>query len=110
MKKLILALSLPVLSILAAFDSTIPVLHLPDFYHEATRADFLNNLEKAASEVGFFGLTGTGVDADLLDHSYNQIIAYFDRDYDEKMTPKTADGQRGYAPGESAKGEKRVDF
>ncbi len=110
MKNLALALFMMCTSVLSAFDSTIPILHLPDFYNESTRADFLNNLEKAASEVGFFGLTGTGIDIDLLDRSYEQIIAYFDRDFDEKMTLKTADGQRGYAPGESAKEEKRVDF
>jgi len=110
MKKLGLAFSLSLISVLAAFDSTIPVLNLPDYYNESTRADFLNNLEKAASEVGFFGLTGTGVDVDLLGRSYEQIIAFFDRDFDEKMALKTADGQRGYVPGESAKGENRVDF
>jgi isopenicillin N synthase-like dioxygenase len=110
MKTKILAASFCLFSLLSAFDSTIPVLHLPDYYNEATRADFLNNLEKAASEVGFFGLTGTGVDVELLDRSYEEIIAYFDRDFDEKMSLKTTDGQRGYVPGESAKGEKRIDF
>ncbi len=110
MKKLVLPIFISFLSILNAFESTIPVLHLPDFYNEATQADFLSNLEKAVSEVGFFGLTGTGVDIDLLDCSYEQIIAYFNRDIDEKMAMKTSNGQRGYAPGESAKGEKRVDF
>jgi isopenicillin N synthase-like dioxygenase len=106
----ILSVFISFVSILTAFDSTIPVLHLPDYYNEATKAEFLNNLEKAASEVGFFGLTGTGVDVDLLDRSYEQIVAYFNRDFDEKMALKSRDGQRGYAPGESAKGEKRVDF
>jgi isopenicillin N synthase-like dioxygenase len=110
MKKRALAICLSLFSVLRAFDSTIPVLHLPDFYDEATRIDFLRNLEKAASEVGFFGLTGTGVDVDLLDRSYEQIIAYFDRDLNEKMTLRTSDGQRGYSPGESAKGETQVDF
>lgn len=105
-----LALSISCMSVLTAFDATIPVLHLPDFYNEETRTEFLNNLEKAASTVGFFGLTGTGIDADLLDRSYEQIIAYFDQDFDEKMTLKTIDGQRGYVPGEVTKGEKQADF
>lgn len=110
MKKTILTIFISFLSTVIAFDSTIPVLHLPDFYNESTRIDFLNNLEKAASEVGFFGLTGAGVDMDLLDRAYDQIIAYFDRDINEKMAMKTNDGQRGYVPGESAKGENRIDF
>lgn len=99
------------LSGLSAFESTIPVLHLPNFYDEATQSDFLKELETAASEVGFFALTGTGVDVDLLDHSYEQIIRYFNQNIDEKMALKTnSNGQRGYVPGESAKGEQRVDF
>jgi isopenicillin N synthase-like dioxygenase len=110
MRKLIVALSLSFFSILTGFDSTIPVLHLPDFHNEATREDFLKNLEKAASEVGFFGLTGIGVDVDLLDRSYAEIALYFNRNFDEKMTLKTNDGQRGYIPGESAKDENRIDF
>ncbi len=110
MKRLVLSLFVPVISVLASFDSTIPVLHLPNYYNEATRKEFLDNLEKAASEVGFFGLTGTGVDPELLDQSYRQMEAFFNREFDDKMTLKTADGQRGYAPGESAKGEKVFDF
>lgn len=95
---------------LIAFDTTIPVLHLPDYYNENTHDQFLQKLEKALTEVGFFALTGTGVDPALLDHSYEQIIAYFDQAYDEKIALKSPDGQRGYVPGESAKGEMRIDF
>ncbi len=107
MKKISIALCL--VSSLLAFDSTIPVLHLPDYTEASTRQKFLDQLDKAASEVGFFGLTGTGVDPDLLDRSYAEIIAYFKRDLEDKMALKTKNGQRGYAPGESAKDEKRID-
>ncbi|MDR2540155.1 MAG: 2-oxoglutarate and iron-dependent oxygenase domain-containing protein [Chlamydiales bacterium] len=110
MRKIILTICISFFSTVLAFDSTIPVLHLPDFYNESTRIDFLNNLEKAASEVGFFALTGAGIDITLLDSAYNQIIGYFNRDMNEKMAMKTNDGQRGYVPGESAKGENRIDF
>ncbi len=110
MKAVITAISVCFFSILAAFDATIPTLHLPDYYNDATRDQFIQNLEKAASEVGFFALTGTGVDPALLDHSYEQIRAYFDQNYEEKIALKSPDGQRGYVPGESAKGENRVDF
>lgn len=111
MKNIVLALSMMCISVLSAFDSTIPVLHLPDFYKTvSSRADFLNQLEKAVSEVGFFGLTGTGVDVDLLDRSYDQIALYFNQDLEVKMALKSAESQRGYVPEESAKGEKRIDF
>jgi isopenicillin N synthase-like dioxygenase len=110
MKAVLTTISICFLSLLTAFDATIPVLHLPDYYNESTHDQFLQKLEKAASEVGFFALSGTGVDPELLDYSYEQIVAYFDRDFDEKIALKTADGQRGYVPGESAKGDSRVDF
>lgn len=112
MKRLVLTLLVPFISVFAAFDSTIPVLHLPDYYNEETRQEFLDNLEKAASEVGFFGLTGTGVDPDLLDNSYAQMAAFFSRQFDDKMAvnASSTNGQRGYVPGESAKGEKVIDF
>ncbi|MFS8562900.1 MAG: hypothetical protein LVR00_00610 [Rhabdochlamydiaceae bacterium] len=110
MRKIAIAISISFLSVLNAFDSTIPVLHLPDFYNESTRQNFLNDFEKAASEVGFFGLTGTGVDSDFLDRSYEQIMAYFNQDINVKMAWKGNSGQRGYIPGESAKGETRMDF
>ncbi len=109
MKKAFLAICLSLCSFLSAFDATIPVLHLPDFYHAETRADFLAKLEVACHEVGFFALTGTGVDVDMLDEAYTQTKAFFAQDFDEKMALYQKDGQRGYAPGESAKGENIVD-
>lgn len=110
MKVVVTAISVCFFSILAAFDATIPTLHLPDYYNEDTRAQFLQKLEKAASEVGFFALTGTGVDPALLDRSYEEMTAYFDQNFDDKFAPNSTNGQRGYVPGESAKGDSRVDF
>jgi len=109
MRALFFALLLMMTSHLTAFDSTIPVLHLPDFYAEETREAFLEQLEEAASEVGFFALTGTGVDVELLDEAYDTIREYFALDFESKMELLTKDGERGYVPGESAKGDERVD-
>lgn len=95
---------------LQAFDATIPVLHLPDYFDEAKKEDFLEKLEDAAVHVGFFALTGAGVDSQLLDEVYEEISTYFSTDMQEKMQLKTPDGQRGYVPGESAKEEQRIDF
>lgn len=110
MKKLILCSLSFLLSTINAIDPTIPLLHLPDFYNESTKEQFLTKLENAACEVGFFCLTGTGIDPDLLDHSYAEIMSYFNRDLGEKKSHKTQDGQRGYVAGESAKSELRMDF
>ncbi len=110
MKNLFVLLFLIPATIATAFNPTIPVLHLPDYAHEETREQFLAQLETAASEVGFFALSGTGVDPELLDRSYEQIVAYFDQDRSIKHDLLTTDGQRGYVPGESAKGDNRIDF
>lgn len=102
--------SLCIVTVLSGFDATIPVLNLPDYLNEETRPKFMNKLEKAVSEVGFFALTGTGVDPAMLDDAYDQIVAFFDEDFEKKIALKSQDGQRGYLPGESAKGETRIDF
>lgn len=110
MRKLTLALSISFCSILSAFDSTIPVLHLPDYLNEKTRDRFLSDLEKAAAEVGFFALTGTGVDPELLNNSYEQMAVYFNQTMEVKTSLKESNAQRGYVLGESAKGENRTDY
>lgn len=107
--KFLKTLLISVSSILCAFDSTIPVLHLPDYTNEHTRPMFLEKLEKAISEVGFFGLTGTGVDPALLDSSYAEIVKFFAQDPKDKLPLQSKDGQRGYVVAESAKGETRID-
>ena len=96
-------------SSLSAFDATIPVLHLPDYFNQHKRSSFLEKLDQALRENGFFALTGTGVDPTLLDLSYEQIKLFFDQDMILKEKLKTRDGQRGYSSKESAKYEARID-
>lgn len=107
--KMLLTVAVAMFSVLNAFDATIPVLHFPDFYQEQTRGEFLSQLEKAVSEVGFFALTGTGVDPSILDQAYDQAKCFFAKGFEEKMALFSRDGQYGYVPGESAKGETRID-
>ena len=97
-------------TLIFAFDATIPVLHLPDFYDDTKQEEFLEKLENAMHEVGFFALTGTGVDPKVLDQAYEEAKAFFSKDFDQKILLTDPNGQRGYTPGESAKGEKRKDF
>lgn len=94
---------------LLAFDASIPVLHLPDFYEESTRDAFVDKLEAALRDVGFFALTGTGFNASELSAMYAEIEAFFDHPLDLKRQLITQDGQRGYLEGESAKGDSRID-
>ncbi len=95
---------------LCAFDSTIPVLHLPDYFDETRRDVFLSDLEYAVRDSGFFALTGTGVDPVLLDAAYFQMKTFFDQDLETKSRLKSPDGQRGYSSKESAKQEARIDY
>lgn len=93
-----------------AFDATIPVLHLPDYFNEETKQQFLDDLEYALHEVGFFALTGTGVCPTVLDKAYDNMKEFFSLDIEEKRKYVAADSQRGFYEGESAKGEKGVDL
>lgn len=102
--------SLCIATLLSGFDATIPVLDLPEYLNVETKPAFMNKLEQAVAEVGFFALTGTGVDPAILDDAYDQMVRFFNEDFEKKMDLKTKDGQRGYLPGESAKGEVRIDF
>lgn len=96
----------------AQFDSMIPVLDLNDYHSAERRESFLNQMEEALCSVGFFAVINTGVDADILDEAYEAAIDFFKLSHKEKMKlcrPEDAE-QRGYCPGESAKGEGSADF
>lgn len=103
---------LPTTLIFGQFDATIPVLDMNDFYKEETREIFVEDLRNACKETGFFALLGTGVDAELLDEAYDSAKEFFSYDFDRKMTCTKVgnNGQRGYVPGETAKGQELIDF
>ena len=110
MRAILFALVFCYLSPICAFDSTIPVLHLPDYFDEKRRDVFLSELECAVRDSGFFAITGTGVDPSFLDAAYAQMKQFFDQDLEIKNRLKSPDGQRGYSSKESAKEEARIDF
>jgi isopenicillin N synthase-like dioxygenase len=110
MKTFFYAAAVGLVSLVSAFDATIPVLHLPDYYNEETRADFLKQMEDAAINVGFFALTETGLDMDVLDAGYAEMAKFFSQSKKEKCKVLTQDGQRGYVLTESAKDEDRMDY
>ncbi|MCI5052639.1 MAG: hypothetical protein MRY21_05845 [Simkaniaceae bacterium] len=111
MKKILTILSLFIAATISAFDATIPVLDMQDYHREATKADFLKKLEKASHEVGFFALINTGVDPEILDVAYAELerVSHAPRELKMKYFSKSYNGQRGYIPGESAKGAKIMD-
>ena len=94
------------------FDATIPVLDMHDFYEPQTRQKFISDMTTALKEVGFFAVINTGVDKKILDEAYITAEKFFRLSKEEKLTlhhPEN-NGQRGYVPGESAKGQKGGDF
>lgn len=113
MRAFITCLLLTVTTIASAFDATIPVLDMNDFNDTEKREKFIQELEVAMRDVGFFALLNMGVDGDILDEAYAELETFFAAPLEKK---NEIDGlrycyQRGFAPGESAKDEgSRVDF
>lgn len=95
-----------------ALDATIPVLDMHEYLNAETKQKFLSELGDALKEVGFFALINTGVNPELLDEGYQAAFDFFALPSEEKFRSYKPEihGQRGYLPGESAKGDQRVDF
>jgi isopenicillin N synthase-like dioxygenase len=94
------------------FDSTIPVVDINDFYQPETHDQFVAQIASALKEVGFFAVINSGVDGQTLDKAYEAAQQFFQLDMETKLLSHNpnANGQRGYIPGESAKGSAFGDF
>ncbi|MDN3505774.1 MAG: 2-oxoglutarate and iron-dependent oxygenase domain-containing protein [Simkaniaceae bacterium] len=112
LKKLITMMCVLTSAIYADFDATIPVVDLNAYLNPETKEAFLQDLYCACQEVGFFAVTNTGVDSRVLNAGYDSIAKFFSLPMEEKMAlfDQSTNGQRGYVPGESAKGEAVGDF
>lgn len=96
----------------SVFDATIPVLDMNEYLQAETKDKFVKELYQALSEVGFFAVINTGVDSQILDDGYQSCFDFFSLPQDQKMqmNDPLLCGQRGYVPGESAKGASIRDF
>lgn len=96
----------------AHFDATIPVLDMSQYLNPDAKEQFVSDLYNALHEVGFFALVNTGVDVETLDKAYNSCYEFFALPYEVKMESNdpSNNGQRGYVPGESAKGQSKGDY
>jgi Isopenicillin N synthase and related dioxygenases len=92
-------------------DIRIPVVDMRDYYDENRREMFLDTLYDAMRNVGFFAVRNTGVDAEVIRDAYFQAETFFKRSSEEKALSFIEDlnGQRGFVPGEVAKGNKQKD-
>jgi isopenicillin N synthase-like dioxygenase len=94
------------------FDPTIPVIDMQDWKNPNRRTKFVKDLDEAFRDVGFVAVVNPGVNGDILDRAYAQAKEFFS--LDEKVKKKLYDpqlaGQRGYVPGETAKGCEKKDY
>lgn len=97
--------------IAATDDLQIPVVDMNDFYSEEKREAFLDTLFDAMATVGFFAVRNTGVDRGVIESAYGQAERFFKSDLEYKLGSfaKATNGQRGFVPGERAKGYKAKD-
>ncbi|MCB1083017.1 MAG: isopenicillin N synthase family oxygenase [Simkania sp.] len=95
-------------SVLIAQASPIPTLHLEDYANPVKREEFIASLEEAVQGVGYFFVDGFPVESKAINRAYEQAKNFFASD--KKHDYLSSNGHRGYLPGESAKGETRVDF
>ena len=96
----------------AAFEATIPVVDMQEFYHPETKQKFIDQVAEALHTIGFFAVVNTGVDDDILEKGYKASQEFFTQSQDLKneiYVPSTG-GQRGYVPGETAQGSTRKDY
>jgi isopenicillin N synthase-like dioxygenase len=92
-------------------DIRIPVVDMSDYYDEDHREEFLETLYKAMTQVGFFAVRNTGVNVHIVHDAYAQAEAFFKQDLKEKIQyfSPNLNGQRGFVPGEVAKGNLQKD-
>lgn len=93
-------------------DIRIPVVDMEDFYKPEKQEEFINTLYKALTEIGFFAVRNTGIDREVITKAYAQAETFFQRDaeYKARSFLPLGNGQRGFVPGETAKGNRAKDF
>ncbi len=92
-------------------DLRIPVVDMRDFYDEQKQDQFFDTLYEAMTKVGFFAVRNTGVDNEVIREAYSQAQSFFKKDMDYKASCylRESKGQRGFVPGETAKGNSLKD-
>ena len=93
-------------------DIRIPVVDMQDYYLPEKRDAFIDTLYHAMHEVGFFAVRNTGVNRETIQNAYAQAEKFFkqDSEYKNKSFVRELNGQRGFVPGETAKGKKAKDY
>jgi len=96
----------------AKFDATIPVIDMNDYYSKTSHTIFIEKLANALKTVGFVAVINSRVDKTIMDNAYAAAKNFYAQPLDTKLrynNPKL-NGQRGYVPGETAKGQAKKDY
>lgn len=93
-------------------DLRIPVVDMNDYYNEEKRGEFLDTLFDAMRDVGFFAVRNTGVNTQIVQEAYGEAETFFysDMEWKKECFLPDRNGQRGFVPGEAAKGYARKDY
>lgn len=93
-------------------DIRIPVVDMQDFYNPEKQEQFFQTLYGALTEIGFFAVRNTGVDREVIRQAYAQAETFFKKDPNFKANNfvQESKGQRGFVPGEIAKGSRAKDY
>ena len=94
-----------------SIDIRIPVVDMSNYNDPDMRDQFLDTLYNAMTTVGFFAVRNTGVDVQVVREAYSQAEEFFrcDPDFKAASFEKELNGQRGFVPGEVAKGNQNKD-
>lgn len=94
-----------------SFDPTIPVLDMDEYFNPTTHQQFITKLHDAMSDVGFFAVINTQIDPQILTQAYQACFDFFSLPQETKnhYYKPHLNGQRGYLPGERAKGAHTKD-
>jgi isopenicillin N synthase-like dioxygenase len=92
-------------------DIRIPVVDMQDFYSTEKKEQFFHTLYEALTTVGFFAVRNTGIGKDVIKQAYAQSETFFKQpaEFKARSYVKELKGQRGFVPGETAKGNLRKD-
>jgi len=90
----------------------VAVIDLHDFHNPERRAQFVEGLKKAFSDNGFVAVLHPELDRCLMERACLVSSRFFAQKKMAKMRNFDFDlcGQRGYTPGETAKGERYKDY
>lgn len=93
-------------------DIRIPVVDMQDFYNPEKQEQFINTLYGTLTEIGFFAVKNTGVDREVMRKAYAQAETFFKKDAEFKAKSFAPEhrAQRGFVPGETAKGNRAKDI